>query len=277
MKCNQNSSDAIPQRPFRRLSIGADVSTNKNKTKTGRGSLCSFREEDEDGVGKDTPPKQPCCGSTLFDGVSDTRTTFQEDDWDNSSHDEYSSSFDYEQVKAREQPNERAPTRPITADSPALVQKRKAMVEELWSCMNKRDFQGMRRVCTDDFLIVFRGAQKKIVCTMTFEEIVGGSQQCYIALPDMKFMHRTVEESQTTPGVLVLQDFVATGRHTGAPFAVGPPGLPPIEATGKLVVLDPCDQHYYFDPVTNKICREEEIAMGETTGIFGFYTLLSRP
>lgn len=275
MRSNRNNRDARPQRPFRRLSI----ETNNNKTQSGGVSLCSFREEDEDVVGKDAPPKQPCCGSTIFESVSDTSATLREDDWDISSHGRYSSSpaFDYEQVKARERPNEKAPTIPITPDSPSLVQQRKAMVEEMWRCMNARDFQGMGRVCTDDFHVVFRGAQKKIVCTMTVEEIVAGSLQCCAALPDMKFMYRSIEESQTTPGVMILQDFVATGRHTGAPFAVGPPGLPPIQATGKLVVLDPCDQHYYFDHVTNKICREEEIAMGETTGIFGVYTLLSRP
>lgn len=251
-----NKEDNIPQRPFRRLS-GSVAGTSTR--------LCSLSEDHD---------------------IDETSTTLiSEDDLTISStaalaSERSKASCDYHEIKAREDPNTKMPTIPIEASTErshreAILRKRKANVEELWRCMNDRDFEGLKEVFTKDFQVFFRGAELKVIAVMSVDEIIGGCHNLFQAMPDFKFMYREIEESQDSPGALVLHDFVATGKHTGSAFKLGP--LPPIEATGKRIVLDPCEHIYYFDPVTHKISREDEIAMGETTGIFGVHTLLSRP
>ena len=192
-------------------------------------------------------------------------------------YDIQSASIMREEVEAREQPNNRTPTIPIDLNNskPFLV-RRMEMVEEFWRCMNKRDVEGFRNVCTIDLQLIFRGAQRKISCTMQLEEGLTAVLAVFKSLPDFRFMYSAIEESQHSPGVLVVKQFVGAGNHTGNPLTLPDSNLPPIPTSNRLVVLDECECHFFFHPESNKICRMEEIAMGETTGVFGVYTLLSQ-
>ena len=95
------------------------------------------------------------------------------------------------------------------------------------------------------------------------------------AIPDFTFRSSGIEESCYVKGALVALDFYCAGHHTGC--ALNLPPLPPIPKSNKPIVLDESEMHIYFDSVTNKIRRIEEIALGEACGLMGVYVILSRP
>lgn len=277
-----NKRDDIPQRPFRRLSVASRRCLHLDQ-------LWAVHEDsgDEDaseaqGWNKgshDYAPRKPkqCddhyddTSTTLFD--STTIFTFEQTQ---PLEERLYREDATEEVKAREQPNlKTSATLPIGEGSDPSLWERKRVVEEFWRCMNERDLQGLRRICAADWKVEFRGADPSLQMEMGMDEFVHKVSAVFRSLPNMRFMHRTIEESQAQRGALVLDAFVGVGNHTGEPFALA--SLPPIEATGKLVVLDECEQHYFFEPGTNKMSGYEEIALGEKTGIFGVYAILSQP
>ncbi|CAB9512663.1 expressed unknown protein [Seminavis robusta] len=273
--------DNIPQRPFRRLS-GCSNGLRSSCT------LFSVKEDDCCNYNtnkkclKDAPPKKPCSASTIMDDTS-TVPTYLDDNESMFSEGGGSVKFPtpsqkahYEQVKAREAPNAKASTVPIDATTDNIIlQQRKRMVEGYWETLRQRDLDQWRNLVTDDYQMVCVGSRGKVTRVLTHKEILPAARAVFDALPDFKFMYRDIQEHKELPGCLVLKELVASGTHTGAPFALGP--LPPIPATGKFIVLDECENHFHFDPHTNKIRKMEEIAMGEITGIPGVYALLSRP
>ena len=276
--------DNIPQRPFRRLSGSGNSESRILFALREEEVDCNDFDEAADNVikHKGQPLKKPShLTSTVFldDTTMSSSTLMIEDNLATTcaNYDIQSASIMREEVEAREQPNNRTPTIPIDLNNskPFLV-RRMEMVEEFWRCMNKRDVEGFRNVCTIDLQLIFRGAQRKISCTMQLEEGLTAVLAVFKSLPDFRFMYSAIEESQHSPGVLVVKQFVGAGNHTGNPLTLPDSNLPPIPTSNRLVVLDECECHFFFHPESNKICRMEEIAMGETTGVFGVYTLLSQ-
>lgn len=111
------------------------------------------------------------------------------------------------------------------------------------------------------------GADRQINMTLDLDGVTEEVQKMFDAFLDFKFMMRTPEESAVQEGVIVVHDFVATGTHTGKPFGIGP--CEPIKGTGKFVLLDAEEHHYYFRD--GKVCKEEVVPMGEMTGPMGIY------
>ena len=174
-------------------------------------------------------------------------------------------------IKAKEQPNPVTPSKPIDLvnGDPVLIDRYRR-VESVWIHMNAHHPEEIKALCTEDFLAHVMGPDRQVQMKLTLAEIQANS--IFQAFPNFKFMYRSIQESLAEPGVIVVHDFVGTGAHTGDPFGFGP--FPPIEPTGKVVVLDPSESHYHFDPETNLIYKEEIIALGEITGPPGVYVQL---
>ena len=252
---------------------------------------------------RDLPPKKPNqCGSTILLSETDnsTVTTYLDDDNEtpychsfhhggpstmevssSQSSSEHSSRLSshfqqamLDQIKAREQPNMKVSTVPVDEES-QLLQQRKAMVEKYWTALRERDLETWKNdVVTTDYHMDIVGPGGRVLQTLHMEEILPAAKAVFDSLPDFRFYYNTIEESNDQPGCLVLHDFVGSGTHTGAPFALGP--LPAIPPTNTHIVLDEAETHYHFCPQTNKISKIAEIAIGENTGIPGIYTLCSR-
>ena len=230
-------------------------------------------------VTDDGPPKQPSRvrSSSTLTMLSDNSTIFTEIESEshNALFPEVTSQASYEQIQARERPNDKTPSRPIDPrfDDPILVQ-RKELVEKFWDRINAKDYKGFKATSSQHFRCIERGAQNKINSVMSMEETISGMDSIFQALPDFKFMYRSIELSQVLPDTLVVHGYCGRGRHTGSPLVLF--DLPTIQPSDKLFVMDECEAHFYFDPETNLITRMEEIGLGEYTGFAGFYNLMSQ-
>jgi len=251
-------------------------------------------------------PTQPSCSQTVvsFDETL-TLTTLWEEEEEEGLDESFRREIDAD-VQAREAPNPRTPTVPVHPHH-RILQRRKLTVQAFVNAVNSQHHleEHLRALCTPDFQVVFRGVNSTVEAQMDLKTMTNRLIQIFKSLPDFRFMYRDICESahadhellrpspeQQLPsssscstsssidsssdtGVMILQAFVGTGTHTGKAFVLAK-DMVPIPAMGTLVVLDESESHYHFDSVTNKICRIEEFALGETTGLLGVHSLLDR-
>ena len=187
---------------------------------------------------------------------------------------------------------------PVVASSSARkFLHRRRTIERFWEYMRSAEkLDRLREVLDENWEISFYGPQRQVDATViSVSELINAVHMLRESFPDLKFMYDRIDQSATNPNMLVLHDFVATGTHTGAPYALG--GPTPLRAKGHRFVLDECETYFYFGDddddhsindnddnssssssknKTTRILRMEEVALGETTGLFGIYTALKR-
>ncbi|CAB9525855.1 expressed unknown protein [Seminavis robusta] len=93
-------------------------------------------------------------------------------------------------------------------------------------------------------------------------------RDCYLSFEDMCFDGHSVKEVK--PGVVLLEDNVVAGTHTGAPYQPLP-SLAAVPASGKRVTLDP--ERVFFQIKDGKITKMDVISQGVHTGVEGLYVL----
>eukprot|EP00522_Entomoneis_paludosa_P011886 CAMPEP_0172440168 /NCGR_PEP_ID=MMETSP1065-20121228/900_1 /TAXON_ID=265537 /ORGANISM="Amphiprora paludosa, Strain CCMP125" /LENGTH=219 /DNA_ID=CAMNT_0013188951 /DNA_START=117 /DNA_END=776 /DNA_ORIENTATION=- len=98
-----------------------------------------------------------------------------------------------------------------------------------------------------------------------FAEIL---RDCYLSFQDMTFDGHDIKEVK--PGVVLLEDNVVRGTHTGQPYQPLP-SLEPVPASGKQVILDP--ERVFFTMEEGKIVDMQVLALGCHTGVVGLYVL----
>ena len=100
---------------------------------------------------------------------------------------------------------------------------------------------------------------------LTAEQMMQGFEVIFASFPDFHMANKHVKEVE--PGVVLIEEQVVTGTHTGEPFTFA--NHEPIARTDKKVVLDP--ERVYVTVEDGKVAEWKMIALGTNVGIHGLY------
>eukprot|EP00977_Amphora_coffeiformis_P030324 scaffold46265_cov183-Amphora_coffeaeformis.AAC.4 len=131
---------------------------------------------------------------------------------------------------------------------------------ELWLLyMNEHNLKGMTDIVHDECTVNFVESQ------MPYHEFSEEIKNLFSSFPDLSFAWNDVK--QTSPNIVEIGVFQASGTHTGKPYGFGP--YPPIESKGIAVKNDP--EKVIIEVLQGKIKKVTFIPSSELTGPPGIY------
>lgn len=153
------------------------------------------------------------------------------------------------------------------------------VVKEFVSCFNERRLQdASEKLIKEDMNCEFYDVSgQELLCEMRWNLLFEEGEKLFLAFPDFRIIAKVINEGSSsspsqqqqdddTPSVVKML-LVSCGTHTGADYGFGP--YPPIGPSGRKVVNDPEEVHFYLEG--NKICKIVIYPTGEKTGLQGFY------
>ena len=132
------------------------------------------------------------------------------------------------------------------------------------NCWNDHDMEACRQFVTVDFVTKFDEFEAE------FDDYAREAQNVFDAMPDFNFRSKPGCMTLRDDGVVVVENLIPNGHHTGKPYAFGP--CEPIEAKGTYVENAPETLYFHFR--NGKIYKQIVVAHGEMTGPPGIYTQL---
>lgn len=96
--------------------------------------------------------------------------------------------------------------------------------------------------------------------------MVPGMHELYASFPNLNFHNSQIKEIR--PGVVVIEEQVVQGTHTGAPYKFA--NYRPVPRSNKHVVLD-AERVFCEMDENGKIAKYEMIALGSMVGVHGLY------
>lgn len=127
---------------------------------------------------------------------------------------------------------------------------------------NDKDVMKLYTVCSPDSIFHFLDHDVSFPMRALWDGLMGLFQ----AFPDVHFSYSDVHE--TEPNVIVFENYVAEGHHTGLFEFAGHPDLAP---TGAYVIDDPTKLTMYVNPEDNMITKVIANTNGGMAGPPGFY------
>ncbi|CAB9505442.1 expressed unknown protein [Seminavis robusta] len=133
-------------------------------------------------------------------------------------------------------------------------------VRKYWSLFNSHDLEGCAEFLTNDCEVVLEDD-----CELPWHEMKIEFEGLFQSFPDIRFPYQKLEVKDN--GMIIIQEMVASGTHTGKPFACF--ACESIQASGKSVQNDPESITFHFRD--DKICKI--VGKGEgAIGPAGIYT-----
>ncbi|CAB9521173.1 expressed unknown protein [Seminavis robusta] len=144
------------------------------------------------------------------------------------------------------------------------------LARHLIKSLHDNDWESTRALVADDLVCYFHNLSHEVDYELNLNDLHEEVANIHRALPDFSLHYKSIRKHPTNSGVVIVNQVVASGTHTAAPYAFGP--FEPINPTGKKVVNDPEELHILVQD--GKICRLDFYPMGEYTGPAGLYTQL---